>query len=416
MWSCTTQSVLTNQKIRRKVHRISPLSSNHNTLPLDSTANKSSLSTGISMAQSEKAEEILEKPHLTEEQAGQLVETLYGLKVTSLKPLDSYDDLNFYVKVDGPAAWAHGYTLKVMNGTDSKNGDLIEAQNQMMTFLADRGFPVPRIVPNLQGADMSLEQLLKKDNGSTSHNIVRLLTYLPGTVYHNVPVTKRLAYDAGAFLAKIHEALRDFSHPALHRPEFVWSLKCLPSLENYLHCLKEERHKDINKEIIQAFREKVLSRMDDLPQGVMHGDFNDLNVLVEEDPVTPSEYRVCGLLDYGDAIVNPYVFDLAIALMYFMSVVKDPITFGGHLVAGFESVRPLTPAEWDVLYYCVVARASQSYVLGRYTASIHPQNTEYLMVTAGSVWKFIDMWWQTPKEEIYKQWRDIQKSVGTQSD
>eukprot|EP00058_Branchiostoma_floridae_P009086 XP_002594574.1 hypothetical protein BRAFLDRAFT_77546 [Branchiostoma floridae] len=269
------------------------------------------------MAQSEKAEEILEKPHLTEEQAGQLVETLYGLKVTSLKPLDSYDDLNFYVKVDGPAAWARGYTLKVMNGTDSKNG-------------------------------------------------------------------------------------------ALHRPEFVWSLKCLPSLENYLHCLKEERHKDINREIILAFREKVLSRMDDLPHGVMHGDFNDLNVLVEEDPVTPSEYRVCGLLDYGDAIVNPYVFDLAIALMYFMSVVKDPITFGGHLVAGFESVRPLTPAEWDVLYYCVVARASQSYVLGHYTASIHPQNTEYLMVTAGSVWKFIDMWWQTPKEEIYKQWRDIQ--------
>ncbi|XP_035665858.1 hydroxylysine kinase-like [Branchiostoma floridae] len=342
-----------NQKIRRKVHRISPLLSNHNTLPLDSTANKSSLSTGISMAQSEKAEEILEKPHLTEEQAGQLVETLYGLKVTSLKPLDSYDDLNFYVKVDGPAAWARGYTLKVMNGTDSKNGG-----------------------------------------------------EFPKLVFYNICLPL-------IFLDCFHQ---DFSHPALHRPEFVWSLKCLPSLENYLHCLKEERHKDINREIILAFREKVLSRMDDLPHGVMHGDFNDLNVLVEEDPVTPSEYRVCGLLDYGDAIVNPYVFDLAIALMYFMSVVKDPITFGGHLVAGFESVRPLTPAEWDVLYYCVVARASQSYVLGHYTASIHPQNTEYLMVTAGSVWKFIDMWWQTPKEEIYKQCRDIQKSVGTQSD
>ncbi|XP_078692772.1 hydroxylysine kinase-like isoform X4 [Branchiostoma floridae x Branchiostoma belcheri] len=301
------------------------------------------VSTGISMAQSEKAEEILEKPHLTEEQAGQLVERLYGLKVKSVKPLDSYDDMNFYVTIDGPAPWAHGYTLKVMNGTDSKNEDLIEAQNKMMTFLADRGFPVPRVVPNLQGRDMSLQQLLKKDNGSYSHNIVRLLTYLPGTVYHNAPITHHLAYEAGAFLAKVHKALKNFSHPALHRPDFVWSLKCLPSLEKYLHCLKEERHIEINREIIQAFREKVLPRMDDLQQG-------------------------------------------------------------------FESVRALTPAEWDVLYYCVVARASQSYVLGHYTASIHPQNTEYLMVTAGSVSKFIDMWWGTPKEEIYKQWRNIQNN------
>ncbi|XP_019636202.1 PREDICTED: hydroxylysine kinase-like isoform X2 [Branchiostoma belcheri] len=363
------------------------------------------------MAQSEKAEEILEKPHLTEEQAGQLVERLYGLKVKSVKPLDSYYDMNFYVTVDGPAPWAHGYTLKVTNGTESKNEDLIEAQNKMMAFLADRGFPVPRVVPNLQGRDMSLEQLLKNENVSYSHNIVRLLTYLPGTVYHNVPVTHHLAYEAGAFLAKVQKALRDFSHPALHRPDFVWSLRYVPSLEKHLHCLKEDPHVDIIREIIQAFREKVLPRMDDLQQGVMHGDFNEQNVLVEEDPVTPSEYRVCGLLDYGGIIVDPYIFDLAIALMYFMSVVlKDPFSFGGQLVAGYESVRALTPAEWDVLYYCVAARALQSYVLGHYTASLHPENTEYLMFTAGSVWKFIELWWGTPKEEIYKQWRNIQNN------
>ncbi|XP_019636204.1 PREDICTED: hydroxylysine kinase-like isoform X4 [Branchiostoma belcheri] len=298
---------------------------------------------GISMAQSEKAEEILEKPHLTEEQAGQLVERLYGLKVKSVKPLDSYYDMNFYVTVDGPAPWAHGYTLKVTNGTESKNEDLIEAQNKMMAFLADRGFPVPRVVPNLQGRDMSLEQLLKNENVSYSHNIVRLLTYLPGTVYHNVPVTHHLAYEAGAFLAKVQKALRDFSHPALHRPDFVWSLRYVPSLEKHLHCLKEDPHVDIIREIIQAFREKVLPRMDDLQQG-------------------------------------------------------------------YESVRALTPAEWDVLYYCVAARALQSYVLGHYTASLHPENTEYLMFTAGSVWKFIELWWGTPKEEIYKQWRNIQNN------
>ncbi|XP_078615702.1 hydroxylysine kinase-like isoform X4 [Branchiostoma floridae x Branchiostoma japonicum] len=368
------------------------------------------------MDQTDSTGEIVEKPSLTEEQATRLAERLYGFKVETLRPLDSYDDLNFHVIVDGDNSSPHGYTLKVTNGTDSQHEDVFEAQNQMMTFLADKGLPVPQAVPNLLGDVMSLENLRRSDNGGCSENLVRLLTYLPGTVYHNVPMTLALAYEAGVFLAKVQEALKDFSHPALHRPNYTWSLAGVASLEKYTHCLHDDRAKEIITKIVQTFAKKVLPRMDELPQGVVHGDFNDVNVLVEEEPTDPGKYRICGLLDFGDAIFNPYVFDLAIAMMYVMSAVRDPIVFGGHFLAGFESVRPLTPAEWDVLYYCVVARASQSYVLGRYTASIHPQNTEYLMVTAGSVWKFIDMWWQTPKEEIYKQWRDIQKSVGTQSD
>ncbi|XP_078615744.1 hydroxylysine kinase-like isoform X8 [Branchiostoma floridae x Branchiostoma japonicum] len=314
------------------------------------------------MDQTDSTGEIVEKPSLTEEQATRLAERLYGFKVETLRPLDSYDDLNFHVIVDGDNSSPHGYTLKVTNGTDSQHEDVFEAQNQMMTFLADKGLPVPQAVPNLLGDVMSLENLRRSDNGGCSENLVRLLTYLPGTVYHNVPMTLALAYEAGVFLAKVQEALKDFSHPALHRPNYTWSLAGVASLEKYTHCLHDDRAKEIITKIVQTFAKKVLPRMDELPQ------------------------------------------------------VRDPIVFGGHFLAGFESVRPLTPAEWDVLYYCVVARASQSYVLGRYTASIHPQNTEYLMVTAGSVWKFIDMWWQTPKEEIYKQWRDIQKSVGTQSD
>ncbi|CAH1253573.1 HYKK [Branchiostoma lanceolatum] len=293
--------------------------------------------------------------------------------------------------------------------------DVFEAQTALMTLLADKGFPVPQIVPNLRGDVMSLETLRKNDNGDCSENIVRLLTYLPGTVYHNVPMTFPLAYDAGVFLGKVQEALKDFSHPSLHRPDYAWNLTGLTSLDKYLHCLHDDRPvKEKIRKIVQTFGEKVLSRIDELPQGVVHGDFTDMNVLVEEESTHPGKYRICGLLDFGDVVVNPHVFDLAIALMHVMSVVTDPIAFGGHFLAGFESIRALTPAEWDVLYYCVIARASQSYVLGHYTASIHPQNTEYLMVTAGSVWKFIDMWWGTPKEEIYKQWRDVKAFIQNQ--
>ncbi|XP_066278944.1 hydroxylysine kinase-like isoform X1 [Branchiostoma lanceolatum] len=370
------------------------------------------------MDQTDSTGETVEKPSLTEEEARRLIEERYGFKVKSLRPMNSYIDLNFHVKVEDDVSWPYGYTLKVTNGTFSRNRDVFEAQTQMTTFLEHKGFPVPQAVPNLRGEVMSLESLRGNDNGPCSENMVRLSTYLPGSILYDVPMTLSLAYDSGVFLAKVQEALQDFFHPALRRPDNLWSLAGLPSLVKYLHCLKDERIKDEIRKIVHTFGEKVLSRMDELPQGAVHGDFNDQNVLVEEEPTHPGKYRICGLLDFDLIIFNPYVFDLAVGLMYLMSAVRDPndpITFGGHFLAGFESVRALTPVEWDVLYYCVVARALQSYVFGHHTASIYPENREYLMVTAGGLWKLIDRWWGTPKEEIYKQWRDIQKSLRNQS-
>ncbi|XP_078588985.1 hydroxylysine kinase-like [Branchiostoma floridae x Branchiostoma japonicum] len=370
------------------------------------------------MDQTDNTRTTVEKPSLTEEEATQLIERRYGFKVESLRPMNSYVDLNFYVKVaDNNLSWPHGYTLKVTNSTYSKNGDLFVAQTKMMTFLAHKGFPVPQAVPNLRGEVMSLESLPGNNYGRCSENMVRLLTYLPGSIYYDVPMTLSIAYDAGVFLAKVQEALQDFSHPALHRPVMLWSLVSLPSLDKYLHCLTDNRVKGEIGKMVQTFEEKVLSRIDELPQGAVHGDFNDQNVLVEEDPTDPGKHRICGLLDFDLIIYNPYVFDLAIGLMYLMSVVRDPddpITFGGHFLAGYESVRPLTPVERDVLYYCVVARMLQSYVYGHHTASMYPENREYLLVTAGGLWKLIDRWWGTPKAEIYRQWRDIQKSIQNQ--
>ena len=60
------------------------------------------------------------------ETAISLIESLYGLHVTTIKELNSYDDRNYFITVGSdysnpqiPELWPHGYVFKVLNSMDS---------------------------------------------------------------------------------------------------------------------------------------------------------------------------------------------------------------------------------------------------------------------------------------------------------
>ena len=65
-------------------------------------------------------------PQITLETAKKLVQDLYGLKVKSMKEINSYDDKNYRVEVESECTNPHiqrvcadGYILKVLNSMDS---------------------------------------------------------------------------------------------------------------------------------------------------------------------------------------------------------------------------------------------------------------------------------------------------------
>jgi len=51
---------------------------------------------------------------------------------------------------------------------------------------------------------------------------------------------------------------------------------------------------------------------------VIHGDFNEQNVLVRQDSQSSSAaaVTVVAVIDFGDSEVAPYIFDVAIAVVY----------------------------------------------------------------------------------------------------
>ncbi|NWI89522.1 HYKK kinase, partial [Pitta sordida] len=353
----------------------------------------------------------LTKPALGEKEAAELVDRVFGLKVTWLRPLPSYDDQNFHVRVStnkGAAEGAEEFVLKITNSEDSREPELIEVQTQAMMFLGAEGFPSATPYLTKDGNIMSLEP---GDAGPENKKyLVRLLTYLPGTPVAKIATNPQLLFEIGKLAASLDKALAEkFHHPSvksLHRGQFIWNLANVPLLDQYIYALGQNKYRAVVEQVIEQFKGKVMPKLSSFRACINHGDLNDHNILVHSssDSLENPEYRVSGILDFSDMSYGYYVFEVAIAIMYMMIESPDPLGVGGHVLAGFESVVPLTAEERGTLFLLVSGRFAQSLVIAAHTALLYPENKEYLMITAKTGWKHLVTMYEVGQDAVEKKW------------
>lgn len=290
-----------------------------------------------------------------------------------------------------------------MNSEDSKNPSLIEMQSYVMSFLHQNGLPAQTTVPTTSGQIMSLEEI---DCGyGCQKYLVRLLTFLPGTTISKVPLTPQLLFETGKTAARMDKVLQKLEHPnlsILHREKFIWSLSSVPLLEKYMHVLDGDPLQEVVKSIIHQYKTAVVPKYSKFRECINHGDFNDLNVLVQPDE--RDGYRISGILDFGDMNSGYFIHELAITIMYMMTEHPKPIEVGGPILAGWESVLPLNEAEKDCLYLLVLCRFCQSLVLARHSVILHPENEEYLMISSRKGVGLLKNLWQLGREHVENVW------------
>jgi Ser/Thr protein kinase RdoA (MazF antagonist) len=230
---------------------------------------------------------------------------------------------------------------------------------------------VQKLVTDDEGADFGLVT-----SGAGEEVLLRLVTWLAGMPLANLEnPTPGLRRDIGRALGRLDLALADFDHPGAHRP-LVWDVARLLELHPLLDAVADDL-KPLVASGLQAFESRVAPRLAELPQGVIHNDANDYNILVEDRPGGPV---LTGLIDFGDMVHTILVAEPAIACAYAMLDNDDPLAARDDLVAGYEDARPLSDLEKDLLPDLIVARLCNSLLMSAQARLADPDD-EYLRIS-----------------------------------
>jgi hydroxylysine kinase len=100
------------------------------------------------------------------------------------------------------------------------------------------------------------------------------------------------------------------------------------------------------QDIINKFQSEVLDKYDTFEKSIIHGDFNEQNILVEK--AENGSYFVSGVIDFGDTQYSCFLFEVAISLTYMMFC-SEKVENGGYFLDGYEKFRQIPEHEKKVL-------------------------------------------------------------------
>jgi len=320
------------------------------------------------------------KPSFTDDELLSVLSQQYNLS-GHLKKLPGYCDQNLRLTTDDNIQ----YIVKVANAAESKLE--LDTQNAAMKHLTQKQCAVPIALVNKH--NKSITTII--DNQQQAY-CLRVLSYLPGDFYADAQPTNHtpeLWADLGQFMGRIDLALADFEHAGAYR-YLDWDLA-----QGYRVCMSKkplltDQQIKLVEYFLTLYQTQTMPLLGQLPQGVIHNDANDYNLLIDN-VCEPS--KISGLIDFGDIVHSHIINELAItcayALMGEKDIKHDLLSVLTTIVSGYHKVRPLTEAELEALFSLIALRLCTSVCNAALAISQQPDN-DYLLVSVKPAWSLLN--------------------------
>ena len=292
-----------------------------------------------------------------------------------LTPLQGYDSENY--KVECPDG--RRFVLKITS--DSNTGHLWRGENAMLEHLASESTATtyPNLVPIPETGEL-MARFEEKDHT----RFARLLTWVDGTFYAEAEVSETLWENFGSFMGETDRKLSSLQNETIQAFKHPWDLQHLPDIAIHLkHIARPEDRRLVDYFLLQI-EENLARHYRVLPWQILHNDFNNWNVLVQD------EGRI-GVIDFGDACYTARIHELGVAIAYASMDVDSPLDTAALVAKGYAGSFELTPLECDVLYYSVAARLCQSVLMSAYSKHLKPDN-EYITISERPAWNLLHRW------------------------
>ena len=300
------------------------------------------------------------------------------LITAEVKSLPGYLDLNFLLT----DTQGKRFILKIANA-DEPLAEL-DMQNAVMNYLNGQDlqpYVLPEVIENLAGNELTpLQDVYGRPRP------MRLLSYVPGVFYcDHKALSSHHHSQLGTLLGRLDLSLQGFSHSAASR-NFDWDLKHANAvIESKLGLIIDQSQREQVLKILSGFEQQVIPFMGELPQGVIHNDVNDYNLLLTSASL---DAEVVGLIDFGDMVHSHQINELAIACAYAILGADSPMAIIEAITLAYHQQRPLNGAELWVLLPLIAARLAVS-VCNSCEAILAEPDNEYLLVSVKPAWEAI---------------------------
>lgn len=305
---------------------------------------------------------VAEPPQFTDDYVRRLLAERWGIN-GSIRSLLSERDQNFKVTDEVGAA----YVLKIANPCEKRLVTDFQVKALQHIEQRDPTIRVPRVHLTRDG-----------ESGFEIHQdgkvyFVRLVSYLEGQPFEKVAISDTYRFNLGAHLAALGIALRDFSHAGSSHA-LLWDMTHALELRSLLRHITDPAVKAEVSAVLDVFASDIEPMLPQLRSQVIHNDLNPANALV--DTANPDE--VAGIIDFGDMVDSPLVFDVAVAAAYHRSFGKAPLELLCHFVRGYHSVCPLEERELEILFDLLKTRLGMTVAILHWRASRKGPDDPYL--------------------------------------
>jgi hydroxylysine kinase len=252
----------------------------------------------------------------------------------------------------------------------AERAQIVNLQSAVMLHLQKYApeIPAQRLI---RGVDGQVETTVVDPGGSP--RIMRVMSYLDGELLSSVTPTATQLRNVGATLARLDKVLAGFRHPDESRL-LIWDLKNFLHMRPLLELVTDHDDMMMARWVFDRFEAVVAPRLGTLETQMIHGDFSPFNVVV--DPASAD--FVTGVIDFGDVVRSPLVFELAVAVANQVGAdQRRPWDSAAEVVRGYRAIRPLSDRDTALLAIAGPARLLLRALIFGWRATIHPHSRDY---------------------------------------
>jgi Ser/Thr protein kinase RdoA (MazF antagonist) len=318
-------------------------------------------------------------PDFSPDECLQIASGAFGIQAVAVLPFPFGAECDQLFRVTA----AHGaeFTMRISNS--AQDPEVLEFQNLAIEYAGARDptLPIPRLVRSRDGQGVYFHKTAGQSYG------IRILTYLPGRPILGFMTTAGLRKNIGMALARFDVAMRGFSHPKAN-PDMIWDIRNAGQVGKLDFDIADPRKRGVLDAAFARFERNAAPALAGLRTQVIHNDLNPKNVLIDECQTD----RVTGIIDFGDMIDGPLVFDPAVAISkLILDLVDmqqlertDAVAFSCDVLAGYCSVLPLQANEIAHLLDLIIVRLAMRVAIRGWRTKRNGERLDPAIVDSGA--------------------------------